>query len=68
MWRSLVSLGQGYSVLPKYLCEQQLQTGTLCLLHQTEFLPNNALYLVWNKASLRHLRVIYTKDLLLEVF
>ena len=66
--RSLVSLGQGYSVLPKYLCEQQLQTGSLCLLHQTEFLPDNALYLVWNKASLRHPRVIYTKDLLLEVF
>lgn len=65
--RSLVSLGQGYSVLPKYLCEQQLQTGTLCLLHQTEFLPSNSLYLVWNKGNLKHPRVVYTRDHLLEV-
>lgn len=65
--RSLVSLGQGYSVLPKYLCEQQLQTGDLCLLHQTEFHLSNSLYLVWNKGNLRHPRVVYTRDHLLAV-
>ncbi len=65
--RSLVSLGQGYTVLPKYLCEQKLQTGNLCLLHQTEFYPRNNLYLVWNKGNLRHPRVVYTRDHLLEI-
>ena len=54
--RSLVSLGQGYSVLPQYLCEQELQDGTFTLLHKPEQPPINNLYLVWNKGSLRHPR------------
>jgi DNA-binding transcriptional LysR family regulator len=69
--RSLVLLGQGYTVLPKYLCEQHLQKETLSLLHQAdrsgEFHLSNSLYLVWNKTSLRHPRVIYARDILLEI-
>ncbi len=65
--RSLVSLAQGYTVLPKYLCEQQLQSGKLCLLHQAESYPSNSLYLVWNKGNLRHPRVVYARDRLLEI-
>ena len=65
--RSLVLLGQGYTVLPKYLCEPQLQAGTLCLLHQTELNPSNSLYLVWNKGDLKHPRVVYTRDRLLKI-
>jgi DNA-binding transcriptional LysR family regulator len=65
--RSLILLGQGYTVLPKYLCIQQLQANTLCLLHQTELYPSNNLYLVWHKASLRHPRILYTRDLLLRL-
>jgi DNA-binding transcriptional LysR family regulator len=65
--RSLVLLGQGYTVLPKYLCIQQLQANTLCLLHQTELYPSNKLYLVWHRANLRHPRVVYARDRLLEI-
>jgi DNA-binding transcriptional LysR family regulator len=65
--RSLVLFGQGYTVLPKYLCTQQLQAKTLCLLHQTELYPSNNLYLVWHKANLRHPRVVYARDHLLEI-
>jgi DNA-binding transcriptional LysR family regulator len=65
--RSLILLGQGYTVLPKYLCIQQLQANTLCLLHQTELYPSNNLYLVWHKGSLRHPRTVYAKDRLLEI-
>lgn len=65
--RSLVSQGLGYTVLPRYLCEQQLQTDILVLLHQTKFYPSNSLYLVWHQTSLRHPRVVYTRDRLLEV-
>jgi DNA-binding transcriptional LysR family regulator len=64
--RSLVSLGQGYTVLPKYLCDQQLQANSLCLLHQTELHPSNNLYLVWHQSSLRHPRVVFVRDHLLE--
>jgi DNA-binding transcriptional LysR family regulator len=65
--RSLVLLGQGYTVLPQYLCEPQLETGSLCLLHQSKFNLSNNLYLVWNKSNLRHPRVVYTKNHLLEI-
>ena len=65
--RSLVSLGQGYTVLPKYLCQQHLQNGNLSLLYQTELNPSNNLYLVWNKYSLRHPRIVYARDRLLKV-
>jgi DNA-binding transcriptional LysR family regulator len=65
--RSLILLGQGYTVLPKYLCIEQLQANTLCLLHQTELYPRNNLYLVWHKASLRHPRIVYTRDHLLHL-
>ena len=66
--RTMVSLGQGYTVLPQYLCEQQLQDGTLSLLHKLEQPPINNLYLAWNKRELRHPRVIFTRDRLLEEF
>ena len=66
--RSLILLEQGYTVLPKYLCETQLQSGELCLLHQTKVDLSNSLYLVWNKAKLKHPRVMYARDRLLEIF
>ena len=65
--RSLISLEQGYTVLPRYLCGTQLRSGELCLLHQTSADFNNSLYLVWNKAKLRHPRVVYARDRLLEI-
>ena len=65
--RSLICLDQGYTVLPKYLCEEELQAGTLCLLYETELNPRNNLYLVWHKGNLRHPRVIYARDRLLEI-
>jgi DNA-binding transcriptional LysR family regulator len=65
--RSLILLGQGYTVLPKYLCIQQLQANTLCLLHQTELYPSNNLYLVWHKGSLRNPRIVYARNRLLEI-
>ncbi len=64
--RSLVSLGQGYTVLPQYLCKQQLQDGTFTLLHKPKQPPTNDLYLVWNRGSLRHPRVVFARDRLLE--
>ncbi|WP_019506038.1 LysR family transcriptional regulator [Pleurocapsa sp. PCC 7319] len=63
--RSLVSLGEGYTVLPQYLCQEQLQNGTLSLLSNPEQPPVNNLYLVWNKGNLRHPRVTFVRDRLL---
>ncbi|MDJ0713641.1 MAG: LysR substrate-binding domain-containing protein, partial [Prochloraceae cyanobacterium] len=68
MVRSLLLAGQGYSVLPKYLCESQLNNGSLVLLHQPENPPTNKLYLVWNRGNLRHPRVVFARDRLLTEF
>lgn len=65
MVRSLLLAEQGYSVLPKYLCEDQLQNFTLILLCQPANPPTNHLYLVWNRSSLRHPRVVFARDRLL---
>lgn len=65
MVRSFLVAEQGYSVLPRYLCERQLQDKTLVLLHQPPDPPTNRLYLVWNRSSLRHPRVVFARDCLL---
>ena len=44
MVRSLVLAGQGYSVLPLYLCAKQLQNGELICLHTDSKPPTNRLY------------------------
>lgn len=67
MVRSLIALEQGYTVLPKYLCEPQLRSGELCQLYQSKSDPNNSLYLVWSNGHLKHPRVVYVRDRLLEM-
>ncbi|MEL6461370.1 MAG: LysR family transcriptional regulator [Cyanobacteria bacterium J06621_15] len=65
---SLILEEQGYSVLPKYLCKNQLKDGSLILLHQPINPPKNNLYLVWNRGNLRHPRVVFAKECLLQEF
>ena len=65
MVRSFLQAEQGYSVLPKYLCQSQLKDKTLVLLHQPSDPPTNRLYLVWNRSSLRHPRVVFARERLL---
>ena len=65
MVRSFLVAEQGYSVLPRYLCESQLQKKMLMLLHQPANPPTNHLYLAWNRSSLRHPRVVFARDHLL---
>ncbi|MEW2418013.1 LysR family transcriptional regulator [Streptomyces sp. NPDC046866] len=46
-----VAAGAGYSVLPRYLCEQELASGTLVALHDPEDPPINTGYLVQRPGS-----------------
>lgn len=66
MVRSLVLTDQGYSVLPLYLCEHHIQQGQLTLIHTPTRPPNNSLYLVWNRSNLRHPRVAFAREYLLD--
>jgi DNA-binding transcriptional LysR family regulator len=65
MVRSLVVAEQGYSVLPTYLCQEQLQRNVLVPIYQPTNPPINHLYLVWNRGNLRHPRVVFARDRLL---
>lgn len=61
-----VRAGAGWSVLPDYLCSDDLTRGTLMEIPTAKPGPDNLLYLVWNKGSLRHPRVTYVRDFLLR--
>lgn len=62
----LVAAGAGWSVLPDYLCGDAIRAGALVTLDDAEPGLDNALYLVWTKAALRHPRVAFVRDRLLE--
>lgn len=62
----LVTAGAGWSVLPDYLCTELLAEGSLVCIEGPRPAPENALYLVWAKAALRHPRVAFVRDRLLS--
>ena len=68
MVRDLVEAGCGWSVLPDYLVEEALAARRLRRLDAGRTRVTNALYLVWPKAALRHPRVSYARERLLEAF
>lgn len=58
--------GAGWTVLPDYLCAEVLTSGVLVELPTARPGPDNALFLAWNKAALRHPRVVHVRDVLLR--
>lgn len=64
--RSLVLSGVGWTVLPDYLCQGDIDAGRLAEISVTASRPGNGLRLVWARGALRHPRVAYARDLLLE--
>lgn len=62
---SLVIAGAGWTVLPDYLCDNELAGGQLAELPTAIPAPYNQLYLIWNKGALRHPRVVYVRDSLI---
>lgn len=59
----IVKAGVGYSVLPDYLCRDDINSGELIRLGPPG--PENMIYLVWRKGALKHPRVSYAKDILM---
>lgn len=67
MVRDLVEAASGWSVLPDYLIEPAIENKSLVRLETKRPDVKNQLYLAWPKASLRHPRVSYTRDKLIEI-
>lgn len=57
----------GWTVIPEYLCQEEIVNGRIIQLDISEKMPENDIYLVWNLAALRHSRVNFVKDSLLKV-
>ncbi|MEU3771919.1 LysR family transcriptional regulator [Streptomyces sp. NPDC032472] len=61
-----VAAGAGYSVLPRYLCEQELASGALIALHDPEDPPINTGYLVQRPGSASNPHVARVRTHLLQ--
>ncbi|MBT2134520.1 hypothetical protein KK137_09260 [Croceibacterium sp. LX-88] len=61
----MTKAGAGWTVLPDYLCADAVKAGRLVVLPTPGEIPENMIYLAWNKPSLRHPRVVYVRDYLL---
>lgn len=59
----IVRTGVGYTVLPDYLCHDDIQSGRLIKLGPQG--PENNLYLAWRKGALAHPRLNYARDVLM---
>lgn len=64
--RTLVETGVGWTIIPDYLCNTALKSGSLQVIPAPILSPSNDFYLVWAKSSLRHPRVAFAKTTLLE--
>ncbi len=60
--KSLVCGGKGWSVLPDYLCHDELASERLIELTAEKPPQWNNFYLVWNKGALRQPRILYVRD------
>jgi DNA-binding transcriptional LysR family regulator len=64
--RSMIGAGLGWSVLPDYLTRAERDRGDLVELPPPKAVPENRFHLVWAKAALRHPRVAFARDRLIE--
>lgn len=61
---SAVNSGAGYSVLPRSLCQEYLDSGRLTLLHEPEEPPLNTLFLVQRPGAETNPDVVRVRELL----
>lgn len=66
--RDILIAGTGISILPRYLCDDQLIDGKLVELHKPKRPIVNQLFLVWRKEALRLPRVAFVREQCREMF
>ncbi|APX12569.1 LysR family transcriptional regulator [Tateyamaria omphalii] len=64
--RAYAEAGAGWSVIPDYLCVRALDERTLVEVAAPAETPEASFYLVWNKSALRHPRVAFARQTLLD--
>lgn len=64
--RSLLVQGVGWSVMPQFLCERELQNGELALIPAPKDHTEIHYYLIWLPSALRQPRVAHARHTLLQ--
>ncbi|MED7788510.1 LysR family transcriptional regulator [Francisella sp. 19X1-34] len=64
----LVIQGQGFSILPDYMCLEAIKNGQLINLSEHGYKLTNKIYLVWSKSSLMNSRIAFVKNYLVNAF
>lgn len=63
--RSMLCRGFGWSVLPEYLCQEQIERGELQELPGASVADSLSYYLLWTPSALRQARVAHARQTLL---
>lgn len=64
---AMLRAGHGWSVLPDYLCADDLRTRRLHAPKLPHGCPPNPIHLAWNPGALRHPRTLFVRGFLLDV-
>lgn len=64
--RAMAIAGAGWTVLPDYLCDAAVSAGRLVEIPAPRVRPMNDFNLVWTKGALRHPRVAFARNRLLD--
>lgn len=68
MITKVVAQGQGWTVLPDFICADLIEAGQLVSPTKFDGAPLNNLYLVWNKRSLKSPNLVFVRDYIVKLF
>jgi DNA-binding transcriptional LysR family regulator len=57
----------GWTVMPEYLCQEEIDAGRIVKINITEKMPENEIYLVWNESALRQPSVMFVKEHIIRI-
>lgn len=57
----------GWTVMPEYLCQEEITAGRIIQINIGVKMPENDIYLVWNESALRQPRVMFIKEHILSI-
>jgi DNA-binding transcriptional LysR family regulator len=57
----------GWTVMPEYLCQEEIDAGKIVKINITEEMPENEIYLVWNESALRQPSVMFVKEHIIRI-
>jgi DNA-binding transcriptional LysR family regulator len=63
---AMLRAGLGWSVLPDYLCAEDIRARRLLVLKLPRADLRNAIHLAWNRGALRHARTLFVRDFLVS--